>query len=77
MKRKIVFLIEWRTRKTHWSELGKRAWEVDHNGEIWFTKDGAQAMMAERLNDFGDIYEMRIAEYVPKNAKQPLNSDHK
>lgn len=67
MKRKIVYLIEWRHKKTHHSELGKRAWEVDHNGEIWFTKAGATSKMNERLSDknFSGVYEMRVTSYSP------------
>jgi len=85
MKRKCIFLIEWRTRETHWSELGQGVWEADHNGEIWFTKEGANAKMSERLNikcghrrkpklTMGDIYEMRVAEYVPKKSQKSTNN---
>lgn len=67
MKRKIVYLIEWRTIRTHWSELGEGIWEVDHNSGIWFTKEGADTAMNERLSapDIGNIYEMRVTKYTP------------
>lgn len=61
--KRLVYLIEWKT-KTGWSELGGE-WEADHNSGIWFTKEGANSAMKERLSELPPIYDMRVTPYIP------------
>lgn len=62
----IVYLVEWRRRKTGWSELGPGLWEVDHNSGIWFTKRSAESAILDRQSDghIKELYEMRVSKYM-------------